>query len=67
VKKYTLDEKTVRQPFNDEGNDFLEETLTAEGILPEGQSSMILKATPRLCTMSTTPCAPTSVPQGQVE
>ncbi|ABD53206.1 preprotein translocase subunit SecA [Jannaschia sp. CCS1] len=35
---YTLDEKTRQATFTDEGNDFLEETLSAEGILPEGQS-----------------------------
>lgn len=35
---YTLDEKTRQATFTDEGNDFLEETLTTEGILPEGQS-----------------------------
>ena len=35
---YTLDEKTRAATFTDEGNDFLEETLSAEGILPEGQS-----------------------------
>lgn len=35
---YTLDEKTRSATFTDEGNDFLEETLTAQGILPEGQS-----------------------------
>ncbi|UWQ97401.1 preprotein translocase subunit SecA [Rhodobacteraceae bacterium M385] len=35
---YTLDEKTRQATFTDEGNDFLEETLSAAGILPEGQS-----------------------------
>ncbi len=35
---FTLDEKTRQASFTDEGNDFLEETLTAQGILPEGQS-----------------------------
>ncbi len=35
---YTFDEKTRGVTFTDEGNDFLEERLLAEGILPEGQS-----------------------------
>ena len=35
---YTLDEKTRNVTFTDEGNEFLEERLLAEGILPEGQS-----------------------------
>ncbi|MGP1357574.1 preprotein translocase subunit SecA, partial [Roseicyclus sp.] len=35
---YTLDEKQRSATFTDEGNDFLEETLHANGILPEGQS-----------------------------
>ncbi|MBF9042404.1 preprotein translocase subunit SecA [Rhodobacterales bacterium HKCCE4037] len=35
---YTLDEKTRQATFTDEGNDYLEEVLHAEGILPEGQS-----------------------------
>ena len=35
---YTLDEKTRNVSFTDEGNDWLEEQLTAAGILPEGQS-----------------------------
>ena len=35
---YTLDEKTRTANFTDEGNDFLETTLRARGILPEDQS-----------------------------
>ncbi|MGB0688609.1 MAG: preprotein translocase subunit SecA [Paracoccaceae bacterium] len=35
---YTLDEKTRNANFTDEGNDFLEMTLRARGILPEDQS-----------------------------
>ena len=35
---FTLDEKTRNVTFTDEGNDFLEDTLHANGILPEGQS-----------------------------
>ena len=35
---YTLDEKTRNANFTDEGNDFLETTLRARGILPEDQS-----------------------------
>ncbi|PJI85811.1 protein translocase subunit secA [Yoonia maricola] len=35
---YTLDEKTRQVTFNDEGNDFLEEKLSASGLLPEGQT-----------------------------
>ncbi len=35
---FILDEKTRNVTFTDEGNDFLEETLHAEGILPEDQS-----------------------------
>ncbi|CUI43471.1 preprotein translocase subunit SecA [Cognatishimia activa] len=35
---YTLDEKTRNVSFTDEGNDWLEEQLSAAGILPEGQS-----------------------------
>ncbi|MBF9051165.1 preprotein translocase subunit SecA [Roseobacter sp. HKCCD9010] len=35
---YTFDEKTRGVTFTDEGNDFLEERLHAEEILPEGQS-----------------------------
>ncbi|QXT41321.1 preprotein translocase subunit SecA [Gymnodinialimonas ceratoperidinii] len=35
---FTLDEKTRQATFTDEGNDFLEEVLLEEGILPEGQS-----------------------------
>ena len=35
---YTLDEKTRQVTFNDEGNDFLEEKLSATGLLPEGQT-----------------------------
>ncbi|MBC6437731.1 MAG: preprotein translocase subunit SecA [Rhodobacteraceae bacterium] len=35
---FTLDEKTRRATFTDEGNDFLEEALHQAGILPTGQS-----------------------------
>ena len=35
---FTIDEKTRAVSFTDEGNDFLEELLQAEGILPDGQS-----------------------------
>lgn len=35
---YTLDEKTRNVSFTDEGNDWLEAQLKAEGILPEEQS-----------------------------
>ena len=35
---FTLDEKTRNVTYTDEGNDFLEEILSAEGILPEGQT-----------------------------
>ncbi|MCR9158048.1 MAG: preprotein translocase subunit SecA [Rhodobacteraceae bacterium] len=35
---FTLDEKTRNVTFTDEGNEFLEETLTEIGQLPEGQS-----------------------------
>ncbi|MEM8580836.1 MAG: preprotein translocase subunit SecA [Pseudomonadota bacterium] len=35
---FTLDEKTRNVTFTDEGNEFLEELLHAEGLLPEGQS-----------------------------
>ena len=35
---YTLDEKTRNANFTDEGNDFLETTLRARGILPKDQS-----------------------------
>ena len=35
---YKLDEKTRNVTYTDEGNEFLEEKLQAEGILPEGQS-----------------------------
>ncbi|MEJ6393376.1 preprotein translocase subunit SecA [Gymnodinialimonas sp. 2305UL16-5] len=35
---FTLDEKTRQATFTDEGNDFLEEVLHREEILPEGQS-----------------------------
>lgn len=35
---YTLDEKAKNCTFTDEGNEWLEETLSARGILPEGQS-----------------------------
>lgn len=35
---FTLDEKTRNVTYTEEGNDFLEEILLSEGILPEGQS-----------------------------
>ena len=35
---FTLDEKTRQATFTDEGNDFLEEKLSASGLLPEGQT-----------------------------
>ena len=35
---FTLDEKTRQVSFTDEGNDFLEEKLSATGLLPEGQT-----------------------------
>ncbi|MBS8224947.1 preprotein translocase subunit SecA [Vannielia litorea] len=35
---YTVDEKTRNVTLTDEGNEFLETRLLAEGILPEGQS-----------------------------
>ncbi|MEL6689836.1 MAG: preprotein translocase subunit SecA [Pseudomonadota bacterium] len=35
---FTLDEKTRQVTFTDEGNEWLEENLSARGILPEGQS-----------------------------
>ncbi|WP_127112982.1 preprotein translocase subunit SecA [Shimia sediminis] len=35
---FTIDEKTRQVNFTDEGNDHLEATLLARGILPEGQS-----------------------------
>ena len=35
---FTIDEKTRGVTFTDEGNDYLEEMLLSEGILPEGQS-----------------------------
>ena len=35
---FTLDEKTRQATFTDAGNDFLEDRLRADGILPEGQS-----------------------------
>ncbi len=35
---FTLDEKSKNVTFTDEGNDFLEQVLSDEGILPEGQS-----------------------------
>jgi len=34
---FTVDEKTRAVSFTDEGNDFLEELLHSEGILPDGQ------------------------------
>ncbi len=34
---YKLDEKTRNVTYTDEGNEFLEDLLTAQGILPEGQ------------------------------
>ena len=38
AEHFTLDEKTRQVTFTDEGNDFLEERLTATGLLPEGQT-----------------------------
>ncbi|MEM9350101.1 MAG: preprotein translocase subunit SecA, partial [Pseudomonadota bacterium] len=35
---FTLDEKSRQVTFTDEGNEWLEENLSARGILPEGQS-----------------------------
>jgi len=35
---FTLDEKTRTATFTDEGNDYLEDVLHQEGLLPEGQS-----------------------------
>ncbi len=35
---YTLDEKMRQVTFTDEGNDFLEQRLRAEGLLPDGHS-----------------------------
>ncbi len=35
---YTMDEKSRQVTFTDDGNDFLEQRLRAEAILPEGQS-----------------------------
>ena len=35
---FTIDEKTRGVTFTDEGNDYLEEILLSEGILPDGQS-----------------------------
>ncbi len=35
---FTLDEKTRSVTYTEEGNDFLEEILHSEGILPEGQT-----------------------------
>ena len=35
---YSLDEKTRNVTYTDEGNEFLEEILLKEGLLPEGQS-----------------------------
>ncbi len=35
---FTLDEKARNATFTDEGNEWLEDVLTARGILPEGQS-----------------------------
>ncbi|MGB0798390.1 MAG: preprotein translocase subunit SecA [Planktomarina sp.] len=35
---FTLDEKTKNVTFTDEGNEWLEETLSTSGVLPEGQS-----------------------------
>ena len=35
---YELDEKTRGVTFSEDGNDFLEQQLTARGLLPEGQS-----------------------------
>ncbi len=38
AEHFTLDEKTRQVTFTDEGNDFLEEQMTATGLLPEGQT-----------------------------
>jgi preprotein translocase subunit SecA len=35
---FTMDEKTRQVTYTDEGNDFIEEQLTAAGLLPEGQT-----------------------------
>ena len=35
---YTLDEKQPQATFNDDGNDYLEDALTRNGLLPEGQT-----------------------------
>ncbi|MGO4851901.1 preprotein translocase subunit SecA [Phaeovulum sp. W22_SRMD_FR3] len=35
---YTLDEKARSATFTEEGNEYLEQRLTAEGVLPEGQT-----------------------------
>ena len=35
---YTLDEKSRQVTFTEEGNDFLEQQLSASGLLPEGQT-----------------------------
>ena len=35
---YTLDEKQRQATFNDDGNDYLEDALTRNGLLPEGQT-----------------------------
>jgi preprotein translocase subunit SecA len=35
---YTLDEKARQATFTEEGNDFLEERLTALGLIPDGQT-----------------------------
>jgi preprotein translocase subunit SecA len=35
---YTLDEKTRNVTFTEEGNDFIEQRLSAAGLLPDGQS-----------------------------
>ena len=38
AQHFTLDEKTRNATFTEEGNDFLEQRLQQDGILPEGQS-----------------------------
>lgn len=38
AEHFTIDEKTRNVTYTDDGNDFLEQTLLARGILPEGQS-----------------------------
>jgi preprotein translocase subunit SecA len=38
AEHYTLDEKARSATFTEEGNEYLEQRLTAEGVLPEGQT-----------------------------